>query len=94
MKNIQTGKYHDSDFLNTIFVIKSQKVTKNKDKNDNMIYSIIKYLEMIDICNLKFSCKTISKEINDKVIKKYFKILKITGKMRFTIWYKYLNINK
>ena len=93
MQNTNSGNYYDSDFLNSIFVIKYNKFS-NKDIKDNLLNNIIKYLDIKDIYNLKISCKTLSNAINEKLIKKYFKLLHITGYMRCRVWSKYLNINE
>jgi len=74
-KNIQTD--YKKNFLQTLILkhdehqkIKNQSKKKN---NNTILLAILDYLDLKDILNIKFVCKTISYEINETIIKSYIK---------------------
>jgi hypothetical protein len=59
--------------------------------DDKLTLSVYKYLEFSDLISLKNCCRSISKKIDSKYLKKFVRLGGITAKTRRDFWIKNIN---
>lgn len=100
-KHDENKPINSRSLLNILLIrdnnISSSTITKNHP-NNQILSSIIQFMDLKDIITLKLLCKTLSYQISDKIIKDYIKkvgMLNTNIRESFmNFWLKFSNYHK